>query len=91
MEQAVYADVGEQEELAGDLIRGGRRETVEQHEASLSSAVSASVLADEQQACYESGMDEFLAKPISVEELHSVLVQFLARPFVSLESETTRV
>ncbi|MBS1830174.1 MAG: PAS domain S-box protein [Acidobacteria bacterium] len=40
-------------------------------------ALSAGVLAEEKHACYQCGMDEFLAKPISVEELHRVLGHFL--------------
>ena len=40
-------------------------------------ALTAGVLAEERTACYQSGMDEFLAKPISVQELSAVLAHFL--------------
>ena len=42
-------------------------------------ALTAGVLDEEQQACYDAGMDGFLRKPIRLDELRAALIQQLER------------
>lgn len=40
-------------------------------------ALTANVFDEDREACFESGMDDFVAKPVLLESLHAVLVKWL--------------
>jgi PAS domain S-box-containing protein len=54
-------------------------------------AMTASVLASEQQKCISSGMDDFLGKPFSANDLGAILIKYLKPQVKTLDSKASLV